>query len=62
MSKLKRVEIMNRASFLRYGSKMILKFDLSNLDKVEDVNSIRRILRGAGQEHAQKIYGQSGRF
>ncbi len=40
MSKLKRIEIMNRASFLRFGSKMILKFDLSNLDKVEDVNRV----------------------
>ena len=40
MSKLKRVEIMNRASFLRYGAKMILKFDLSNLDEVEDVKRV----------------------
>ena len=40
MSKLKRVEIMNRASFLRFGAKMILKFDLSNLDNVEDVKRV----------------------
>lgn len=40
MSKLKRVEIMNRASFLRHGAKMILKFDLSNLDNVEDVKRV----------------------
>lgn len=40
MSKLKRVDIMNRASFLRYGAKMILKFDLSNLDEIDDVKRV----------------------
>ena len=40
MSKLKRVEIMNRARFLRDGAKMILKFDLSELENAEDVKRI----------------------
>lgn len=45
MSKLKRVEIMNRASFLRFEAKMILKFDLSNLDAVEDVKRVVEYFR-----------------
>ena len=40
MSKLKRAEIMKRASFFRYGEKMILKFDLSNLENSEDVEKV----------------------
>ena len=40
MTKLKRIEIMNRASFLRNGSKMILKFDLSKLENTENVQKV----------------------
>jgi hypothetical protein len=40
MSKLKRLEIMNRASFLRFKAKIILKFDLSNLEEIESVKSV----------------------
>ena len=40
MSKIKRVEIMNRACFLRHEEKIIMKFDLSNLDEVEDVKRV----------------------
>ena len=40
MSKLKRVEIMSRARFLRDGAKMILKFDLSELENAEDVKKV----------------------
>ena len=40
MSKLKCVEIMNRASFLRCDAKMILKLDFSDLDDIEDVKRV----------------------
>lgn len=37
---LKTIDIMNRAKFLKYGSKMILRFDLSNLENDEDVRKV----------------------
>ncbi|MCK4508601.1 MAG: hypothetical protein KAU27_08675 [Desulfuromonadales bacterium] len=40
MTTLKRAEIMKRASFLRHGEKMILKFDLSELDNAEEVKKV----------------------
>jgi len=45
MSKLKIVEVMKRARFLRDGEKMILKFDLSNLNEVEDIERITEYFR-----------------
>lgn len=45
MAKLKRVEIMNRASFLRHNTKMILKFDLSNLHEIEDIKRVVEYFR-----------------
>ena len=40
MTKLTRAEVMNRASFLRSDGKMILKFDLSGLESVEEVKKV----------------------
>ena len=40
MSKLTRAEVMNRASFLRSDAKMIMKFDLSGLETVEEVKKV----------------------
>lgn len=40
MKKLTRAEIMNRASFLRSDGKMILKFDLSELEDAEEVKRV----------------------
>jgi len=40
MKKLKRPEIMKRATFIRVKEKMILKFDLSSLDSTEDVGRV----------------------
>jgi hypothetical protein len=40
MSKLKLSEVMKRASFLRAGTKMILKVDLSILESIEDVERV----------------------
>ena len=54
MTKLKRVEIMNRASFLRDGAKMILKFDLSNLDQVDDVRRIFEYFRSLVEKMPKK--------
>jgi hypothetical protein len=54
MSKLKRVEIMNRACFLRDGAKMILKFDLSNLDEAEDVKRIVEYFRSLVEKMPKK--------
>ena len=45
MSKLKITEIMNRASFFRFEEKMILKFDLSHLDEIEEVKRIVNYFR-----------------
>jgi len=54
MSKLKLVEVMKRASFLRDGEKMILKFDLSNLNDVEDVKKIAEYFRSMVTKMPQK--------
>ena len=54
MSKLKRVEIMNRASFLRYGAKMILKFDLSNLQEIEDIKRVVEYFRAMVEKMPRK--------
>ncbi len=40
MTKLTRAEVMNRASFLRSNGKMILKFDLSGLESIEEVKKV----------------------
>ena len=58
MTKLKRVEIMSRASFLRDGSKMILKFDLSNLESIEDVKKVVAYFRSmVGRMPKKSIVG-----
>ena len=40
MTKLTRAEVMNRASFIRSDGKMILKFDLSGLESIEEVKKV----------------------
>jgi hypothetical protein len=40
MSKLKIMEVVNRASFLSYKPKLVLKFDLSNLDEIGDIKKV----------------------
>lgn len=40
MTALKRAQIMNRTSFLRYEDKMILKLDLSHLEEISQVERI----------------------
>ena len=40
MAKLKIVEVMKRASFIRDGEKMILKFDPSSLESIEDLERV----------------------
>jgi len=37
---MKRIEIMNRSGFIKNGSKMVLKFDLSGLSKADDVHRV----------------------
>jgi hypothetical protein len=54
MPKLKRAEIMKRASFLRDGSKMILKFDLSNLESSEDVEKVVAYFRSMVERMPKK--------
>ena len=54
MSKLKRVEIMNRASFIRSEAKMILKFDLSNLNNSEDVERVAAYFRSVVEKMPKK--------
>ena len=54
MSTLKRLEIMNRACFLRDGAKRILKFDLSNLDEAEDVKRIVEYFRSLVEKMPKK--------
>lgn len=40
MKKLTRAEVMSRASFLRNKDKMILKFDLSELEDIEEIKKV----------------------
>ena len=40
MARLKSVEVMKRASFIRDGKKMILKFDPSSLESIEDLERV----------------------
>ena len=54
MAKLTRPEIMKRASFLRDGSKMILKFDLSNLESREDVERVVAYFRSMVERMPKK--------
>lgn len=58
MKKLTRVEIMKRATFLRDGAKMILKFDLSNLENSEDVEKVIAYFRSmVGRMPKKSIVG-----
>ena len=54
MKKLTRAEIMKRASFLRDGAKMILKFDLSNLESSEDVERVVAYFRSVVERMPKK--------
>ena len=54
MVKLARSEIMKRASFLRNGAKMILKFDLSNLNSSEDVERVVAYFRSMVERMPKK--------
>ena len=55
MSNLKRIEIMNRASFLRCDAKMILKLDFSDLDEIEDVNRVSKFFCSMVQKMPKKL-------
>jgi len=58
VKKLTRPEIMKRASFLRDGTKMILKFDLSNLENSEDVERVVAYFRSmVGRMPKKSIVG-----
>lgn len=37
---MKRIDIMSRSGFLKHGSKMILKFDLSGLKNADEVGKV----------------------
>lgn len=54
MSKLKPVEIMKRASFLRNKGKMIMKLDLSNINEVEDVKRVAEYFDSIVQKMPKK--------
>jgi hypothetical protein len=54
MSKLKLTEAMKRASFVRAGTKMILKFDLSNLKSIEDVQRVDVYFRSLVEKMPKK--------
>ncbi len=54
MKKLTRAEIMKRASFIRDGAKMILKFDLSNLENSEDVERVAAYFRSMVEKMPKK--------
>ena len=54
MPKLKLTEVMKRASFLRTGTKMILKVDLSNLDSIEDVERVVAYFRSMVEKMPKK--------
>jgi hypothetical protein len=54
MATLKISGIMSRASFIRFKDKMILKFDLSNLDDIEDVKAIVEYSRAMVEQMPKK--------
>jgi len=54
MPKLKLKDVMKRASFLREGSKMILKFDLSNIESTEDVERLCAYFRSMVEKMPKK--------
>ena len=54
MSKLKRLEIMKRATFLRFNAKMILKFDLSHIEDAEDVKRVFEYFRSLVEKMPKK--------
>jgi hypothetical protein len=54
MSKLKLSEVMKRAKFMRAGTKMILKFDLSNLESVEDIERVDVYFRSVVEKMPKK--------
>jgi hypothetical protein len=54
MSKLKLTEVIKRASFVRTGTKMILKFDLSNLESIEDVQRVDVYFRSLVEKMPKK--------
>jgi hypothetical protein len=54
MSKLKLSEVMKRASFLRAGTKMILKVDLSILESIEDVERVDVYFRSMVEKMPKK--------
>jgi len=54
MSKLKGREVMQRATFLRFNAKMILKFDLSGLDEIEDARRVIEYCRSMVEKMPKK--------
>lgn len=54
VTKLTRAEIMKRATFLRDGAKMILKFDFSDLESREDVERVITYFRSMVERMPRK--------
>ena len=46
MAKLRLAEIMARATFLRFDGKVILKYDLSNIEHKDDINKVFNYFTG----------------